>query len=171
MNAGDMIAGHMSAGAMLPDVIRVFEGSNGEETRQLYARLERIGPAGIIAMNLFRACKSSARAKVYRGGIRGQGSYRAMAYDRKHWSLKNLCDALTAHADELAIVWGWGIDDTQPMHRHVLYVEVATGQVSFHTGERLHGPDFPRAWDGVRGAAADRICRHIARLLAGEVST
>jgi hypothetical protein len=62
----------------LIDVALVYEGSNGDATRVLYARLEALGPIGAIAVNVFRAHKSSARAKVYRGGERGRGSYRRM---------------------------------------------------------------------------------------------
>jgi hypothetical protein len=59
----------------------------GEATKALYARLEACGVQGFLAVQLFRACKSSERAKVYRGGNR-QGSYRRQAYDRKQWSLR-----------------------------------------------------------------------------------
>ena len=79
------------------DVISIYQGSNGEATKALYAQLESMGPHGVIAMNLFRACKCSERAKVYRG--RG---YRDEAYRRKQWSMDNLCEALTKHAPDPA---------------------------------------------------------------------
>ncbi len=149
----------------LTDVIRIYQGSNGDATKALYAELERLGPIGAMGVNLFRACKSSERAKEYRG--RG---HRGAAYDRKQWSIDNLCEVLTAEAGPLGIAWGWGIDDKQDFHRHVLYVELPTGQVSFHTTSRGKGPDYGKPWDGVRGQSADRICRFVARLLKPEVA-
>lgn len=64
----------------------VYAGSDGELTKRYYSELETKGPIGLVAMNLFRAQKCSARAKVYRGGVRGRGSYKSMAYERKSWS-------------------------------------------------------------------------------------
>ena len=149
-------------------VAHVYQGSDGAATKALYTSLEDLGPIGVIAVNLFRAQKSSERAKVYRGGVRGRGSYRGMAYDRKEWSMGNLCAALTEHAEACGIAWGWGEDPEQPFHRWVLYVELPTGQVSFHGAARGPGPDYPRGWDGVPGQSADRIVRWCARLLAQE---
>ena len=68
----------------------IYYGSDGESTKALYARLWKLGPVGVIAVNLFRACKCSERAKQYHGGIRGKGSYRSMAYERKQWSIAAL---------------------------------------------------------------------------------
>jgi hypothetical protein len=142
------------------EVMAVYLGSDGEATRALYAGLEsQHGAAGAVAVNVFRACKCSERAKVYRG--RG---YRGAAYDRKQWSLDNLAAALSRQADELGIVWGWGVDEAQPVHRFVLYVDLPTGQVSYHTGVRRAGPDYAGEWDGVRGEGPRRICRWIASL-------
>jgi hypothetical protein len=146
-------------------VIKVYRGSDGEATKALYARLEALGPIGFVAVNLFRAQKSSERAKVYRGG-----GYRGMAYERKQWSIDNLCGALTEHAAAQGIAWGWGEDPEQPVHKHVLYVDLPTGQVSFHSGARGAGPDYPREWDGVAGQSPDRIIRYCARLLDGRVA-
>lgn len=154
----------------LIEVMRVYEGSDGDATKAIYARLEQLGPVGLIALNLFRANKCSARAKVYRGGIRGRGSYRSMAYDRKNWSIDNLCKILGKHADGCGIRWGWGVDPKQPVHSAVLYVETPTGQVSFHTEARGLGPDYPGQWDGVRGASPERICRWVAQMLSQEMA-
>lgn len=155
----------------LDEIVRVYEGSDGDATKALYARLEALGPVGIVAVNLFRANKSSSRAKVYRGGVRGQGSYRGMAYDRKQWAMENLCRVLGEHAAQLSITWGWGVDPKQEFHRHVLYVDLPTGQVSFHTAARGDGPNYPGVWDGIGGASADRILRWIARLMKTEGET
>lgn len=148
----------------LAEVLAIYEGSDGEATRALYGALAELGAAGAIATNLFRAQKASARAKVYRGGERGRGSYRSMAYDRKGWAIDNLCKALAEHAGALSIRWGWGIDGKQAVHAHVLYVDLPTGQVSFHAGWRGSGPDYPAEWDGLKGASPGRICRWVAML-------
>lgn len=152
---------------ILSRVLRVYEGSDGEATRKLYGQLEQLGAVGVIAVNLFRAQKCSARAKVYRGGVPGKGSYRTMAYERKQWSLDNLAKTLTEHAQACGITWGWGEDPQQEFHRYVLFVELPNGQVSFHTGQRGIGPDAPNPWDGVRGASPQRVCTFVARVLDG----
>lgn len=154
--------------AALAMVVRTYEGSDGDATKALYAALDQRGPAGQVALNLFRAQKNSARAKVYRGGRRGGGSFRGMAYDRKQWAMGNLAAILEAHAAELSLRWGWGTDAAQGRHNVVLYVDLPTGQVSFHTEARGPGPDYPGEWDGARDRSVDRICRWAARLLAGD---
>lgn len=144
----------------IADVIRIYRGSDGEATLALYKQLETLGPVGALAVNLFRAQKASERAKVYRGG-----GYRGMAYDRKQWAIDNLCTALAANPDA-GIPWGWGLDKTTPVYEHVLYIDLPTGQVSFHAVARGAGPDYPRGWDGIPGQSVDRILRWIGRLVA-----
>lgn len=153
------------ADATLTEVLRVYHGSDGDATTALYERLWRLGPAGAIAVNLFRACKNSARAKVYRGG-----GYRGAAYDRKQWAMDNLDKTLWQHAGALDLRWGWGEDEKQTYHRWVLYVDLPTGQVSFHTKDRGTGPDYPAKWDGAVDASAGRICRWCAQLLSKETT-
>ena len=139
--------------------IDVYAGSNGEITKQYYEHLNALGPIGIVAMNLFRAHKASSRAKVYRGGIRGQGSFKRMAYDKKQWSLQQLCDILKVHAHELGIVWGWKEDPETVFGEQsswVLYCELPTGQVSFHNPSRGDGPDYQGEWDNLH-ASQQRI--------------
>jgi hypothetical protein len=46
----------------LDDLVRIYEGSDGKATIALYQQLSVLGPAGIVAVNLFRAQKCSARA-------------------------------------------------------------------------------------------------------------
>lgn len=150
---------------ILAGIVKVYDGSDGEATKALYDRLQSLGPLGIVATNVFRANKNSARAKVYRGGIRGKGSYRGMAYDRKQWAIGNLCTVLGEHAAACEIAWGWGRDDATVKYPHVLYVDLPTGQVSFHSDARLDGPDYLGEWDGIRGMSVDRICRWAAQLL------
>jgi hypothetical protein len=152
------------------EVMRIYQGSDGGATRGLYARLEKLGPIGQIAVNLFRAQKASERAKKYRGGD-GRSSYRQLAYDRKQWAINNLSTALAEHAETIGFAWGWGEDEKQEYHRQVLYVDLPTGQVSFHTAGRGEGPDYPGQWDGVRGQSADRVVRWIGRLLDGQTAS
>ncbi|HLH92042.1 MAG TPA: hypothetical protein VKX28_26720 [Xanthobacteraceae bacterium] len=148
----------------LATVQSIYAGSNGEATKALYAELEKLGPAGIVAVNLFRACKCSERAKLYRG--RG---YKSEAYGRKDWSIGNLAAELEKHGAILGHRWGWGIDDyllrEGDPHHHVIYIDLPTGQVSFHNGTRYAGPDYGALWDGVKGASADRICRWVAQVV------
>jgi hypothetical protein len=140
------------------DIMHVYAGSDGGATKALYARLETLGPAGVVALNVFRACKASERAKEY------SGRYKGRAYDKKQWSIDNLCTALLAEAQGLGLVWGWAEDPHQSKHKHVFYLETPHGQVSFHSEYRGQGPAFPNQWDGVKGVASDRICRWIAAL-------
>jgi hypothetical protein len=149
------------------ELMQVYTGSNGEATKALYDRLEKLGAAGVIAMNLFRAEKASERAKKYRGG-NGHGSYRGQAYEKKQWSIGLLAVALTMHARELGLTWGWGEDAKQEFHRWVLYVDLPTGQVSFHTEPRGEGPDYAGQWDEIRGMGPTRVCRWIVSLLEKE---
>lgn len=129
----------------------VFDGSDGEVTRKYYADLCGKGPIGIIAMNLFRAQKCSARAKVYRGGIRGQGSYKRMAYDRKAYSMSELCRTLAEHGAKLGFAYGWRTDPKTVFGERaswVLYVDIPDhGQASFHSPSRGVGPDYTADWD------------------------
>lgn len=62
---------------------------------------------------------------------------------------------------------GLGFDPDQPVHRLVLYVNLPSGQVSFHAAERGPGPDYPASWDGVTGIGPQRILTWIGRLLDG----
>lgn len=143
------------------NVRAIYEGSNGAATQALYDRLQTFGPAGIVALNLFRASKCSARAKVYR-----RGCHKRDAYDRKQWSLSNLCTVLQIHADALGIVWGWKEDPAQAFHRWVLYVVLPVhGQVSFHSATAIGSQRFAGEWDGSR-ESHERILRHTAALFA-----
>lgn len=139
--------------------IEVYQGSDGELTKRYYAELEQRGAAGVVAMNLFRVQKCSARAKVYRGGICGRGSFRSMAYDRKGWSLEQLCQILAKHGEALGIRYGWKRDPATLLMgapAWVLYVDLPQGQVSFHAPSRGEGPDYPGEWDRSK-ASEERI--------------
>lgn len=150
----------------LETIVRIFRGSDGDATRALYEKLEQHGPAGAIAVNLLRASKNSSRAKAYRRGGK------AAAYESKNWAMGNLCQILTTigrpgSAAAGVTQWGWKTDAAQPFHRFVLFVDLSTGQVSFHSAQRLIGPDYPGEWDGKLNLQHDRIVRHVAGILAG----
>jgi hypothetical protein len=111
--------------------LEVFEGSDAGQTKALYAKLESLGPIGLVALNLFRAQKCSARAELYRGG-----SLKDMANDRKVWALRNLNSSLLKYSKELRIPWGWRRDFNKKALPWKLYVDLPQGQVSFHSTER-----------------------------------
>lgn len=150
----------MSDTNVLAEVAAIYEGSNGDATKAMYDRLTALGPIGVVATNLFRAQKTSSRAKVYRGR-----RFKGAAYDTKQWSMGNLARSLTDHAEALGITWGWQEDPEQAFHKIVLYIDLPTGQVSFHTDNRGIGPDYPGNWDGIRGVGASRIISWCTRLL------
>jgi len=146
-------------------VREIYEGSNGEATTGLYKRLFKLGSIGEIAVYLFRACKTSERAKVYRGGISGKGSYRSMSYDRKNDSLEKLCNVLTNCADKYEITWGWKKDYRQEKHSWVLYVDLhGIGQMSFHSETRYIGPKYYGKWDG-KSESAKNVITFVDRVL------
>jgi hypothetical protein len=151
----------------------IFEGDDAAKTRAYYTALERRGPIGEFAANLMRAQKASTRAKKYRGGISGVGSFSDLAYQKKAESLTRLCNSLLEHGAGNGIVggafppgailnlrWGWKVDPSpiNPHAKWVLYVDLPHGQVSFHSTERFGGPDYPAEFDGAH-ASADRIIR------------
>jgi len=144
----------------------VYKGSDGDVTKAFYAELTERGPIGLVAVNLFRAHKCSSRAKVYRGGIRGKGSFKGMAYDRKNWSMENLCKILGEEAGNLSIRFGWKEDpEAEGPYRWVLYVDLPTGQASFHCATRFAGPDYRGEFDGMH-QSAERIiafCESVRR--------
>ncbi len=137
----------------------VFEGSDATATKRLMAALESHGDAGRVAAMLFRAQKASTRAKRYRGGTVNafgrEQSYRDLAYSRKGWAIGELCRVLSASWPTGK--WGWGLDPAQAQNPDVVYVDLPTGQVSFHCNGRLDGPDYPGQWDGRKGLSTDRI--------------
>lgn len=142
----------------MPEVrsaMEVFAGSDGEVTKAYYVALSAKGPIGEIAVNLFRAQKCSSRAKAYRRGFR-RSSFADNAYDRKNWSIEQLCEILKVHAGKLQIEWGWQQDPETPGFGWVLYIDLPQGQVSFHASLRGIGPDYQKKWDKSR-LSAERI--------------
>lgn len=146
----------------LAEVKTIYEGSDGDKTKALYAHLESCGPTGIVALNLFRACKCSERAKLYRGS-----RFRNSAYERKDWSIDNLVTALSNN--QTGLRWGWGVDEPRKAggspHFHVLYVDLPTGQVSFHNGRKIGEQAYLEPWDGLKDVSAGRIIQWCAAVL------
>ncbi len=143
----------------LADIFTVYTASNSEATVRLYGLLADRGPAGALAVNLLRACKKSERAKGYRGR-----QHRVSSYDGKQWAMDEICATLVKHP-RLVHAWGWGVDEKQEYHRHVLYVDLPQGQVSFHAHARGVGPDYSGTWDGRVGMSGQRACSFAASLL------
>ncbi len=134
--------------------LEVFNQQDGEVTKAFYAELNCSGPAGKLATALFRAQKRSSRAKDYR-----RGKFRAAAYDVKAWSMSEVCRLLKEHAVQLGIRWGWQPDHETKFAMEsswVLYVDLPQGQVSFHSPDRMDGPDYSGKWDRT-GSSAARI--------------
>lgn len=138
--------------------IHIYQTSDGELTKKYYALLKTKGIPGVIAMNIFRAQKCSFRAKQYR-----KRSHKDNAYDRKKWSIDQLSEILVQFGETAGITFGWkedpnvlfGGDDSKVSY--VFYVDLPTGQVSFHCRERGKGPDYNKEWDGVKLASQQRV--------------
>ena len=128
---------------------QAYQGSNAGASKSICSRLEKKGQLGRIAAELFRIQKASSRAKDYRGGVSTSGysrSYRDLAYDRKNLILRRLCDLL--YSENCGLCWGWGMDTGQRFAKHVLYLDLPQGQVSFHSTERYLGDNYAGIWDG-----------------------
>lgn len=115
----------------------VFKKRDGNATVALCVELSKRGLLGAAAVCLYQAQYSSARAKTYRR------SSRSNSYERKNIALMRMPRWLS-RAD---IAYGWGYDATSINFEHVLYVELATGQCSFHSSERGDGPEFRGRWN------------------------
>jgi len=143
----------------------IFNQQNGDVTKAYYAEMNRKGLPGQLAVALFRAQKRSTAAKKY-----GRSKFTRAAYDVKNWSLSEVCRILAImQAFESAPQWGWKRDPKTPGYEQVLYVDLPTGQCSFHSADRLNGPDYPGEWDGI-GMSEERICRYCDLVEANEVN-
>lgn len=141
----------------------IFDQQNGDVTKAYYAKMNGKGFWGQLAVALFRASKRSAAAKRYRGR-----AHRNDAYDVKNWSLSEICRILAEKKDH-GITWGWRRDPKTVGFEWVLYVDLpdTIGQVSFHSADRLKGPDYPFDWDGVR-LSRERVIRYCDLVESGE---
>ncbi len=115
----------------------VFNKRDGNATVALCVELSKRGLLSAAAVCLYQAQYSSARAKTYRRRSKGY------SYERKNTALMRMPRWLS-RAD---IHYGWGYDATSKNYEHVLYVELATGQCSFHSSERGDGPEFKGSWN------------------------
>lgn len=144
-------------------VMEVFAASDAKATTALYEELTARGPLGVVAVNVLRASKKSARAKVYRGGDK-KGKFAAQAYEQKAWAMQQLCLTLDIHARSYGIKWGWKRDekliDDSSRPTWVLYIDLpfvdaggarSVKQVSFHGWKSRTGPDYDGVWDGQAG--------------------
>jgi hypothetical protein len=141
-----------------------YYSRNGPDSAAFTKRLERTGPLGMIAAQLFRAQKASEKAKLpgyRRAGAYGR-SFSSFSYEAKEAALNTLVSFLAENNVE--ITWGWGEDASQPHARWVLYVELPTGQVSFHSPTKFTGPDYANEWDGSQ-QSVDRILKFCDNLL------
>jgi hypothetical protein len=148
----------------------VFQGSDSARTRRFLSHLEKRGQPGRIAAALFRSQKASSKAKLYSGGIeRSNGefhSYRSLSYQKKSQALKALCSLLLL--DSAGIEWGWVSDEENSRAPHVLYLDLPSGQVRFHSAERFAGPDYRGTLDGERASEA-RIIAYCDQFAEGLV--
>ena len=146
--------------------LKAFSSSDGSFVTSLTADLCRRGASGAVACTLFRAFNNSQRAKKVRR--RSYGKSRNERYSQKNESLTNLSSAIEAFRPDL--VWGWKKDYSTPGFEWVIYVELPTGQVSFHSRNRGNGPDYAGDWDGER-ATRERIAEWCGQLLQEEPGT
>jgi hypothetical protein len=139
-----------AAGQAVPEdtsktsAVDIYLGSHGGRTRSYLSKLEKLGWEGKVAAQVFRAQKASSRAKAYKGGLTNV-SYSDLAYDAKAKAISRLCELLAE--DPTRMTWGWKEDPSEDYAPWVLYVELPNGQVSFHSRERMTGPNFVGKWD------------------------
>ncbi|MEZ2347383.1 hypothetical protein [Terriglobus sp. RCC_193] len=128
---------------MMQTAQHIFDQRSGDVTKAYYTALATCGVEGQLAVALFRAQKRSEAAKSYR-----RGSSRRASYEVKNWSLSEVCRVLSAPGAP-AFRWGWKHDPKTAGYEWVLYVDLPSGQVSFHSADRLTpAPDYPGKYDG-----------------------
>jgi len=130
-------------------VKEIYYGSNGGQTRSLFTKLKKQhGQIGEVAILLFKAQKASMRAKE------SFGKYRRYAYERKGVAISQLCRSLEKQSD---IVWGWREDIDEPYAKWVLYLDLPTGQSSFHNTYRVGNNEYWTPWNGGGNSSIDNI--------------
>lgn len=122
--------------------IEAFESRNPSVTVAFQSSLLSRGVAGQLAFGVFRAQKRSTVAKGQR-----RGKYRRGCYDGKNEALKYVDSLMQIHARNLGLTWGWGIDRSQEYHSSVLYVDLPTGQCSFHSESSVSTTVYRGNWD------------------------
>ena len=86
-----------------------------------------------------------------------------MAYDKKNWSIGQLADILCAEGEQFGLTFGWREDEHQEYHKWVFYVDLPTGQCSFHIEKRGIGPDYTKPWrpDSASATAIISFCQKV----------
>lgn len=111
-------------------------------------------PANGVHLRTFRN-----RGRYGRANYRRSRAARSKDYQEKSRSLEAAC----AIASEASIVYGWShVSGRVPW---VVYFDLPTGQVSFHSDKRGPGPDYNKNWDGQRDEVHRRIEEAIQQLL------
>ena len=68
-------------------------------------------------------------------------------------------------AEEAGIKFGWREESPDSEVPWVVYFDLLTGQVSFHSPSRGEGPDYQGEWDAVLSASTERIQAAIQQIL------
>lgn len=121
----------------------VYISKDGCLTQSFYDFLGRLGWEGKLAVALFRAQKRSSAAKTYK-----YRKFRRKAYDVKNWSLEQISLILSEH--DFGYPWGWKQDPKTKGYGWVLYVDLPTGQCSFHSKKPCGLKRYEGEWNGRR---------------------
>ncbi|GBF49437.1 hypothetical protein LPTSP4_09500 [Leptospira ryugenii] len=75
-------------------------------------------------------------------------------YDEKVALLRTLVSL----ADDLNLTHGFSLDENQPYHRFVYYLEFKGFQFSWHFSETIAGvPNYEKPWDGVKNSTLGKL--------------
>jgi len=114
----------------------IFKARDSKATMEFCTELATRGIDGAVAVSLYQVQYSSSRAKKYRR------DGRQSSYARKNQVLSRVPHWLKASS----IPFGWGHDRSTIAYPWVLYVDLPTGQCSFHNQSRGPGPDYLGKW-------------------------
>jgi hypothetical protein len=116
---------------------------------------------GQLALTLYEAQQASDRAKaraasgLHFDDYDDRSRYSAANYrrsrraiDSDYWQKGLAIDKACELAPQAGVVFGWREDRTCKVAPWVVYFELPSGQVSFHSSQRGAGPDYAGAWDG-----------------------
>lgn len=95
---------------------------------------------------------------------RASRNARQRDYEAKRKAIDEACQA----AAENGVVFGWAPSGSLHVP-WIVYFELPSGQVSFHSDTRGEGPDYGGSWDGVKDVGAARIQEAINGLLPGSM--
>jgi len=97
-----------------------------------------------------------------RANYRRSREAREKDYLKKALALDEACKL----AQQAGIQFGWSRESDDSHVPWVVYFDLPTGQVGFHSNSRGKGPDYPGEWDGVSGVSAERIQSAIRKALS-----